>query len=75
MKKEITVPALLFDYNDRDTANPYFGFLALADCFIVTAESISMLTESCATGKPVYLYDPSRKEHAGETSEPNYITI
>jgi len=75
MKKEITVPALLFDYNDRDTANPYFGFLALADSFIVTAESISMLTESCATGKPVYLYDPSRKEHAGDTSEPNYITI
>ncbi len=75
MKKEINVPALLFDYNDRHSANPYYGFLALADCFIVTAESISMLTESCATGKPVYLYDASRPEHAGEPSEPNFITI
>jgi mitochondrial fission protein ELM1 len=75
MKKEITVPALLFDYNDDHTANPYFGFLALADSFIVTAESISMLTESCATGKPVYLYDSSRPEHAGEPSELNTITI
>jgi mitochondrial fission protein ELM1 len=75
MKKEINVPALLFDYNDRHSANPYFGFLALADCFIVTAESISMLTESCATGKPVYLYDALRPEHAGEPSEPNFITI
>jgi uncharacterized protein len=75
MKTEITVPALVFDFNDKHTANPYFGFLALADSFIVTAESISMLTESCATGKPVYLYDASRTEHAGEPSEPNYITI
>jgi hypothetical protein len=75
MKKEINVPALLFDYNDVHRANPYFGFLALADSFIVTAESISMLTESCATGKPVYLYDAARPEHAGESSEPNTITI
>jgi len=75
MKKEINVPALFFDYNDRHSANPYYGFLALADRFIVTAESISMLTESCATGKPVYLYDTSRPEHAGEPSEPNFITI
>jgi mitochondrial fission protein ELM1 len=75
MKKEINVPALFFDYNDRHTANPYYGFLALADSFIVTAESISMLTESCATGKPVRLYDASCPEHAGEPSEPNFITI
>jgi hypothetical protein len=75
MKQEINVPALFFDYDDRQTENPYLGFLALADSFIVTAESISMLTESCATGKPVYLYDASRPEHAGEPSEPNYITI
>ena len=75
MKKEINVPALFFNYNDRHSANPYYGFLALAERFIVTAESISMLTESCATGKPVYLYDASRPEHAGEPSEPNFITI
>ena len=75
MKNEIKVPALFFDYNDMHSANPYFGFLALADSFIVTAESISMLTESCATGKPVYLYDAARPEHAGEPSEPNTIDI
>jgi len=75
VKKEINVPALFFDYNDEHTANPYYGFLALADSFIVTAESISMLTESCATGKPVRLYDASYPEHAGEPSESNFITI
>jgi hypothetical protein len=34
-----------------------------------------MLTESCATGKPVFLYDASRPEHAGDPAEPNTITI
>jgi mitochondrial fission protein ELM1 len=75
MKQEINVPALFFDYSYEHSANPYYGFLALADAFIVTADSISMLTESCATGKPVQLYDASRPEHAGEPSGPDSITI
>ncbi|MDT8407725.1 MAG: mitochondrial fission ELM1 family protein [Methylococcales bacterium] len=37
--------------------NPYQGYLALADEFIVTGESASMLAEACATGKPVTLFD------------------
>ncbi len=34
--------------------NPYEGFLALADAFIVTADSVSMPSEAAATGKPIY---------------------
>lgn len=37
--------------------NPYPGMLALADAFLVTADSIGMLSELCATGKPVSLFD------------------
>ena len=37
--------------------NPYFGYLALADQIIVTCDSVSMVSEACATGKPVYVYD------------------
>lgn len=33
--------------------NPYFGILGLADTLIVTADSVSMLSEAIATGKPV----------------------
>jgi mitochondrial fission protein ELM1 len=40
--------------------NPYLGYLALADAFVVTGESASMLAEACATGKPVYIYDLPR---------------
>jgi mitochondrial fission protein ELM1 len=35
--------------------NPYFGFLALADAIVVTADSISMISEACSTGTPVFL--------------------
>lgn len=51
--------------------NPYLGLLALADVLIVTGESISMLTEASATGKPVYIVDLSGSRHsrdAGATS-------
>ena len=33
--------------------NPYFGMLALADHLLVTEDSVSMVSEACATGKPV----------------------
>lgn len=37
--------------------NPYYGILGLADVILVTADSVNMVTESCATGRPVYIYD------------------
>jgi mitochondrial fission protein ELM1 len=37
--------------------NPYRGYLALADAFIVTGESMSMLTEAQTRGKPLYIFD------------------
>jgi len=33
--------------------NPYFGYLGLADHILVTADSVSMITEASASGKPV----------------------
>ncbi|GGF45167.1 hypothetical protein GCM10011611_59530 [Aliidongia dinghuensis] len=35
--------------------NPYFGYLGLADHVLATADSISMITEASATGKPVHV--------------------
>lgn len=39
--------------------NPYPGFLASADALIVTADSVNMCGEACATGRPVYIFTPS----------------
>ena len=47
--------------------NPYRGLLACADEFIVTADSMSMLAEACATGRPVYLFDYSDEARGWRT--------
>ena len=41
-------------------ANPYPHFLANADLLVVTADSVNMTGECCATGKPVYVFEPSQ---------------
>lgn len=40
--------------DSADGANPYPGILGWADRFIVTPDSVNMLSEACATGKPVH---------------------
>jgi hypothetical protein len=50
---------------DRESSeNPYMGYLAHADAFVVTGESASMLAEACATGKPVAIF-PLPERSAG----------
>jgi mitochondrial fission protein ELM1 len=41
---------------DRQSENPYLAMLALAEIIIVTADSVSMISEACSTGKPVYVF-------------------
>jgi uncharacterized protein len=40
---------------DGNGANPYAGFLALADYIVCTSDSVSMLSDAATTGKPVYM--------------------
>ena len=40
--------------------NPYLGILAWADALVVTVDSVSMLSEACATAKPVHLFGADR---------------
>jgi hypothetical protein len=41
---------------DGASINPYFGMLGGADVLLVTADSVNMITEACASGHPVYVY-------------------
>lgn len=41
--------------SDGTGDNPYFGMLALADAFVVTCDSVNMISEACSTGKPVHV--------------------
>ncbi len=53
-------PAQTYWWHNRDAAsdNPYPAFLGLADRFVVTGESMSMLAEAASLGRPLYLFDP-----------------
>ena len=46
------LPAFIWDGSGD---NPYFAMLALADAIIVTADSVNMVSEAAATGKPVHV--------------------
>jgi hypothetical protein len=39
---------------DGQAPNPYHGMLAWADFVLVTEDSVSMISDACTTGKPVY---------------------
>ncbi|CAN6557274.1 unnamed protein product [Malus baccata var. baccata] len=45
---------------DGQEPNPHMGHLAWADAFVVTADSVSMISEVCSTGKPVYIMGAER---------------
>ncbi|HET7301069.1 MAG TPA: mitochondrial fission ELM1 family protein [Oleiagrimonas sp.] len=57
--------------SDADGANPYPGVLGWADRLVVTPDSVNMLSEACATGRPVHtlvmppLPDKLARFHAG----------
>lgn len=58
----ITCPHLIYRWKANDPENPYHAFLALADRFIVTADSASLLIEACLMGKPVEVFSwPMRR--------------
>lgn len=48
----------LFWGGEEDGENPYAGLLGWADRLVVTPDSVNMISEACATGKPVYTFTP-----------------
>lgn len=49
-----SVPTFIWD---GEGDNPYFGILGLADQLIVTSDSVNMISEAVASGKPVHVFD------------------
>ncbi|KAL6966839.1 serine/threonine protein kinase [Sarracenia purpurea var. burkii] len=45
---------------DGEEPNPHMGHLAWADAFVISADSVSMMSEACSTGKPVYVIGAER---------------
>jgi mitochondrial fission protein ELM1 len=53
---EIDCPAYAYRWQPNATGNPYLGYLALADRFVVTVDSAALLAEACTMGKPVEVF-------------------
>jgi mitochondrial fission protein ELM1 len=67
----IDVPGHVYEWKKDDAVNnPYKGFLALADDFVVTIDSASLLVEASATGKPVAVFEWPRKDGAPPGGKP-----
>lgn len=72
----IGVPHLLYRWHGPAEDNPFHAFLGSSEQVVVTADSVSMLAEASATGRPVYLFDiedgpyAMRAEEAGAPDRP-----
>lgn len=66
LQSKISQPHYLHEPGKSRT-NPYYAFISLADAVVVTADSVSMVSEACSSGRPVYLYKPFQfKAHKHE---------
>jgi len=70
----LDVPAKCYWWHDRDPAapNPYAAYLGLADRFVVTGESMSMLAEASSLGRPLYVFDPGDEPGAWWSHRHNF---
>ncbi len=59
--QHLKLPGYVFRWPSKEPS-PFRGLLACGDEFVVTADSMSMLAEASATGKPVFLFDFSDTE-------------
>ncbi len=57
LKESIACAHTWYEYQEG-SPNPYLGFLASADAIIVTGDSVSMCSEACFMGKPVFIHVP-----------------
>jgi hypothetical protein len=74
LSEHLSAPAFLYRWSREATDNPYFAFLGLAEAIVVTGDSMSMLTEACATRKQVHIFDlgegaNSMRPHVAESTK------
>ena len=51
-------PSFVYGWREGSADNPYLAYLELADAFVVTGDSASMLAETCGTGRRVWFVEP-----------------
>lgn len=78
VKSNLDCDFKFFDWKEVRENNPYLAILGYADFFIITGDSVSMISECCSTGKPVYIFDekeissPKHRRFHSSLFEKNY---
>jgi mitochondrial fission protein ELM1 len=57
LRAGLDAPNYFYRWQPGDPDNPYAGMLAWADRLVVTGDSVAMLSEAIATGRPVQMFD------------------
>ena len=65
----------LYEWRAGAAENPYFGLLAHADAFVVTGDSMSMITEVARLNRPLAIYPLRRSKWvmAAQNALPEWI--
>jgi mitochondrial fission protein ELM1 len=77
IEDRVTCPHWVYRWGSAGL-NPYHALLGEADALVVTSDSISMLSEACYTGRPVFMYSPEKKlpdkhiQFAQQLADSNY---
>jgi uncharacterized protein len=58
---------------DGTGENPYVAMLAMADAVVVTADSVNMIGEACATGRPVLIFQPGERRKGSARKLKSFI--
>ncbi len=57
LKENLNCDFKFFDWKENTQRNPYLAIISYADFFIATGDSVSMISECGAMGKPLYIFD------------------
>lgn len=69
----LTAEHAFYRWRATDDQNPYLGFLALADRFLTTNETASMISDALHAGKPVDLFDLTRRPVSRFLTHPRIV--
>lgn len=58
LQRYADMPGLIW-VGEAQGVNPYPGLLAWADRIVVSADSVNMVSEACATHSPVFVHEPA----------------
>lgn len=62
LKQHLPPNATLYCWSPETNDNPYFALLGLAEQFIVTGDSVSMMVEVARRQRPLFIYSPPVKQ-------------